>query len=1273
MPAFVANGPDIPEHLIQAHEDGKVIFFCGAGISYPAGLKGFAGLVDDIYQQLRTTKNSIEAKACAAGQYDSALHQLERRYPGQRDAVRAVLPKVLKPKWRKPGATETHQALLQLGTDRKGILKLVTTNFDHIFERAAKRGKQKLASYSAPLLPIPKQSRWDGIVYLHGLLPTTPDVSALNRLILTSGDFGLAYLTERWAARFVSQLFKDYTVCFVGYSINDPVMRYMMDALAADELLGEVKPDAYVFGSFEDGNEHDAKDEWNAKGVTPLLYRVPTGTHNHSALHDTLKEWAETYRDGVHGKEMVITQHASTPPLASTKSDFAVGRVLWALSDGLAAKHFAELEPVPPLKWLEPFSEPQFNYVDLVRFGVAPKQPTDKKLAYSLVNRPAPYALSANMSLVGFWRHEGQWDDVMTQIAKWLLRHLGNHELILWLTRNGGLLNEQFKDLVQRRLEELGKLEHQDTDKTKETLAQIRRDSPDAIPDPLVKTLWRIALMEKTKSVRHRMDLFGWLRRLKHEGVTSSSRQEFRTLLAPCVELRPPYHKGDSTDETTEPKRIKDLVDWELELAADHVHSTLIKRIEQNGLQPYLPELLDDVTLLLTDALDLSRELGGADDKSDLSYLHQPSVSQHNQNKGFRGWTALIELAREAWLETARVDPGKAVRVAESWWYTPYPIFKRLAMFAAAQGQLVDQEQVVGWLLENDGWWLWSVETRREKFRLLVSLSPILSDDNRVALEQTIIAGPPREIFIEGLDSDKLEWRTDQQIWRLLAKMRSTGSAFGVAAEKKWGELSQKHPQWILAEGEKDEFPFWSEGVRNIGEESAPAEFELAPVTRADLAVWLRKNPSSERLDHQDGWRERCRDNIADSVGALSDLAYQNEWLSDRWCEVLQVGAEDEYTQTSWDSIADVIVASPNEFVESIAHPLSFWVQAIAKSFKGREETFLELCRRLLAMEHQDGVETEEPVLRAINHPIGHATEALVRWWYRNDLKDGQGLPEAIKPIFTDLCDIQVGRYQHGRVLLAAHAVTLFRVDQVWTTENLLPLFDWDQSEVDARMVWEGFLWSPRIYSPFISAIKDSLLETARHYDDLGEHSEQYASFITFVALDPGKVFSKEELAEAIESLPAEGLRKTASTLSRAMDGAEEQLDVYWSNRVKPFIHDLWPKSLEHLTPSISESIARVCVSARDSFAEAVREFEHWLLPIEHPDYPIHLLYEAELSSRFPDESLTYLDSLIGDDVQWIPSELQQCLDAIKGADQSLIDDRRYVRLIGLIRRRAVV
>src|SRR5258705_11986843 len=79
---FVANGPDIPDPLLQAHEEGRVIFFCGAGISYPAGLPGFGGLVDDIYRLAGTSRLEIEQDAYDRCQFDTKLVSLEHRIPG---------------------------------------------------------------------------------------------------------------------------------------------------------------------------------------------------------------------------------------------------------------------------------------------------------------------------------------------------------------------------------------------------------------------------------------------------------------------------------------------------------------------------------------------------------------------------------------------------------------------------------------------------------------------------------------------------------------------------------------------------------------------------------------------------------------------------------------------------------------------------------------------------------------------------------------------------------------------------------------------------------------------------------------------------------------------------------------------------------------------------------------------------------------------------------------------------------------------------------------
>ncbi len=97
--------------------------------------------------------------------------------------------------------------------------------------------------HSGPILPIPRNDRivsWKSIAYLHGRLD--PSGVANDQLVLTSADFGRAYLTDGWAARFVTRLFSDFTVLFIGYSLNDPVLRYMTDAFAAEDSLSRFAP-----------------------------------------------------------------------------------------------------------------------------------------------------------------------------------------------------------------------------------------------------------------------------------------------------------------------------------------------------------------------------------------------------------------------------------------------------------------------------------------------------------------------------------------------------------------------------------------------------------------------------------------------------------------------------------------------------------------------------------------------------------------------------------------------------------------------------------------------------------------------------------------------------------------------------------------------------------------------------------------------------------------------------------------------------------------------
>ena len=154
-------------------------------------------------------------------------------------------------------------------------------------------------------------------------------------------------------------------------------------------------------GRREPGQEARAAIEWEAKGVTPILYPG----HQHARPFGAAPDLAGLGRDlprRCAGKERIVVAHAMARPSASTRQDDFVGRMLWALSDpaGLPARRFAEFNPVPSLDWLEPLREDRYGHTDLGRFGVPPRTTPTTKLRFSLIRRPAPYPLAPSMRMV---------------------------------------------------------------------------------------------------------------------------------------------------------------------------------------------------------------------------------------------------------------------------------------------------------------------------------------------------------------------------------------------------------------------------------------------------------------------------------------------------------------------------------------------------------------------------------------------------------------------------------------------------------------------------------------------------------------------------------------------------------------------------------------------------------------------------------------------------------------------------------------------------------
>ena len=354
---FAPGGPRIPNELVSAQEKGQTIFVCGAGVSHSVGLPLFRGLVEGVYQYLGEDWRLHPAErevmlpgGQLEGQYDRGLRCLERRLAatntprniGMRERIRAAVRHALAP----PDQADlsNHLALLELSRDAEGRNRLLTTNFDTLFERAwFEKHHAAIPTHALMAMPQPKVAACTGILHLHGRLADhRPELHASETdLILTSAEFGDAYLRSGWASRYIYDLVRAYTVVLVGYQADDPPMRYLLEALEADRERYPDLQKVYAFAPCEPGREELVKALWDAKAVEPILYAVVG--NDHSVLYDGLREWRLYAEDPTAWRREKLRSLLAEPP-ASIAEDRAQACAT-LLGHGDANQLLSELSP----------------------------------------------------------------------------------------------------------------------------------------------------------------------------------------------------------------------------------------------------------------------------------------------------------------------------------------------------------------------------------------------------------------------------------------------------------------------------------------------------------------------------------------------------------------------------------------------------------------------------------------------------------------------------------------------------------------------------------------------------------------------------------------------------------------------------------------------------------------------------------------------------------------------------------------------------------------
>ncbi len=298
-----------------------------------------------------------------------------------------------------------------------------------------------------------------------------------------------------------------------------------------------------------------------------------------------------------------------------------------------------------------------------------------------------------------------------------------------------------------------------------------------------------------------------------------------------------------------------------------------------------------------------------------------------------------------------------------------------------------------------------------------------------------------------------------RSVWLHLAKLNTSGLVLGTSAKSRLEELSKAYPKWQLVAHERDEFSHWMSGTGDPDHEDS-RDVDIAPRKRRDLVLWLTRPAPEPRFFYKDTWRDVCRTRFFHSLGALRDLAEKNVWPAARWRDALQTWSEEGLVLRSWKYAAPLVNNMPAAVLQDIVHGVTWWMEVVAKSNICHKDILLDLCRRVLDMPLEadgsrivrNGIETYDPVSSAINHPIGHVTQALINLWLKQNPNDNEQLPNNYRSFFSALCDQQVNHYRHGRVLLGSRLITFFRVDRPWTEQYLLPLFNWDNPRSKSGM-----------------------------------------------------------------------------------------------------------------------------------------------------------------------------------------------------------------------------
>jgi hypothetical protein len=1265
---FTENGPSLPNNLLNARDVGEVVFFCGAGISIPAGLPDFFRLTVEVAgrlgalptsrpgQLIETERQYRDGRATGGHRepvaFDRVFSQLAREFGvAQVEAeVVAALSAVRRPR------LDHHRALLDLARGPDGRQRLVTTNFDPLFNRAQPR----LRRYAPPHFPdLTRRDGFDGVVHLHGMLPTGTRRATSDPLglVLSSADFGRAYLADAWATRFVCDLLSRHIVVLLGYSADDPPMRYLLEGLSVAGRIGD-----HRLFAFAAGDPAVVEAEWRERGVTAIAYD-PVNHHQH--LWETIHGWAARARDPAVWRGRIATLAQTAP---QELKPFERGQVAALCSSAEGAEVFANAVPSPPAEWLCVLDS-RCRYWKpgiTIRYDAQRESEIDPLTVYGLDDDPprpptgtreqeppgldflAPLKtddpVAHESGMIAGWRWPGApLNKRLFQLSRWV-ESIMTSPTTAWWAASRPPLHTHLRDRFAWRL-----------------------DRPDIVIDPVLRKAWRLLLeAQDTTPDSVRDDWYGVADMVQAEGWVGSALRAFARATQPRIEAKRNFHYAPVPPEA-----------GPVELARIARFNVLYPTLMENNVavpDDQLPAVLAIIRGHLELGAALETEIGHYPGR--LPTLHpENKPGEHHNSDDENFYVTFANLFQRL----AAFDPAAAQREYRHWDRTNR-FFIPLRIWAQGNAALVPPAEVGRTLRELSRGAFWDMNYSRELLWTLKARWKHLSTRDRLALERRIIEGRERYQLEE--EVEYVQYRSSLSAQRLMW-MRDQGLRLSAAALAQVPRLKKANPRW------RDRWAKSADESHESRVDWVETKTDPTPITNLPVSQVIARCEALEQRDfgsftQQDPFRGLVQVALQRAMAVLNYEARHKRYPQRYWSRLLSDWPK-EATKARAVLLAKTLAKLPAEALVAIRYDLGRWVQAHYEVLERTDRKVAQACldhivsaleaggeealRSALGKASVGGVEIPSNRMGtdyAINSPTGELAQGLIDALFARKPKHNQRLPQDLRSRLERLLALSGEGGWHALTVIAAQLNGLYYFDRAWTRAHLLPRFD--PADVAAEAAWSGFLRARQLATPnlfremkaaFLCAIAATPRWKAHGLSHLGEHL-----LLALEGPPKGKpLVTAQEGRTALRSASSE-LRQQVLWFLRT-----RAQKAGWYRVVVPFFRSVWPRERQFQTADTTRALVLFLEELDDKFPAGLKLVADFLVALPETDTFMFQLSSkgerghADLTNRYPQDTLLLVDKIVDDGVKRPPYGLADVLTRIADTAPELRHDARWQRL----------